>query len=305
MPTPAPLPSTASFPDLTLLPLEQPRRGWHDFISAWLLRLGDRNLLIDPGPACSIPSLIAALRSRGVESLDGILITHIHIDHSGGLGDLLEAIPASWILCHPKAKPHLIDPTKLWTGTRSVLRDLADMYGPIKPVPAELLRTDDAIDIDGHTLLSIPTPGHAEHQVAFLLDHYAFVADALGVALTLPDGRLYTRPATPPRFLADVFLASMQRLAEHPRLPAILCFGHFGWRDQPHARIAQIADQLRLWVEVASAEPTAPIADLIDILLSRDPFFSTLSLFPPDIQERERYFAANSLQGILASVRPT
>lgn len=303
MPIPTPLPSTSSFPDLTILPLEQPRRGWHDFISAWLLRLGDQTLLVDPGPACSIPSLIHALRSRGVDRLDGILITHIHIDHSGGLGDLLDVIPASWILCHPKARSHIIDPAKLWAGTRSVLRELADVYGPIKGVPTELLRTDQEISVAGHTIQAIPTPGHAEHQVAFLLDDYAFVADALGIVQTLPDGRIYARPATPPRFLADVFLSSMTLLAEHPRLPDIACFGHFGWREKPKDVILRAADQLRLWVEIAAANQTTPLSDLIEILLQKDPIFATLSLFPPEIQERERYFAANSLQGILGSFK--
>ncbi|MCK7504193.1 MAG: MBL fold metallo-hydrolase [Desulfobacterales bacterium] len=99
-----------------------PRRsdGFADFISAWLVQ-GRPSFLVDVGPASTAGQLLAALDTLGVTRLDYILLTHIHLDHAGAIGQVARRFPAARIVCHEKGIPHLVDPTQLWEGTRKVL----------------------------------------------------------------------------------------------------------------------------------------------------------------------------------------
>src|SRR6185369_2747089 len=102
--------------------LDQPGlTGFRQFISSWLYCGGNFNLLVDPGPLSTIPHLIAEVRRHGVERLDYILLTHIHIDHAGGTGALLKEFPEAKVICHPDGIRHLVTPAKLWEGSQKVL----------------------------------------------------------------------------------------------------------------------------------------------------------------------------------------
>ena len=122
--------------NLALIPLPQDLPGFDTFISAWLVT-GERTYLVDPGPAVTIQKLVAALRALHIHHLDAILLTHIHIDHSGGIGDLVTHFPDTPVVCHPKAVEHLVDPARLWAGSVKTLGAIARAYGPISPVPAD------------------------------------------------------------------------------------------------------------------------------------------------------------------------
>ncbi|HXE95003.1 MAG TPA: MBL fold metallo-hydrolase, partial [Dongiaceae bacterium] len=104
--------------NLTCIDLDQPSlEGFRNFISSWLYRGEGFNLLVDPGPLSTIPRLIATLRSHGVERLDYVLLTHIHIDHAGGAGALLKEFPEAHVICHPDGIRHITAPEKLWEGS--------------------------------------------------------------------------------------------------------------------------------------------------------------------------------------------
>ena len=96
---------------LSLIDLPLAMEGYHHFFGVWLVRdeARGRNVLVDVGPASTAPLLLETLGGMGIDRLDQVLLTHIHLDHSGGLAELLEAFPAAVVAVHPKGKPHLAD----------------------------------------------------------------------------------------------------------------------------------------------------------------------------------------------------
>ena len=106
---------------IDLIDLDIPSLGYTKFISAWLYKGEGGSFLVDPGPARTIPALLDGLTRHGVTRLDLILLTHIHMDHAGGIGDLAEKFPDAKVVCHEKAVRHLLYPVKLWEGSLKVL----------------------------------------------------------------------------------------------------------------------------------------------------------------------------------------
>lgn len=149
---------------LHLIDLPQPMAGFHNFLSAWYFvdALG-RRVVVDPGPASSIPGLIGRL-SELTDGVDLVLLTHIHLDHSGGVGQFCAHYTDAKVLVHPKGKKHLLAPGKLWSASLDTLGDVARMYGEPLPLEASAL-ADHALA--GMTPLE--TPGHAPHHLAFLV----------------------------------------------------------------------------------------------------------------------------------------
>lgn len=283
--------------ELTLISLDLPRTGFRQFISTWLLDIEGRYLLVDPGPSCSIPTVLGALQARGIFQLEGVILTHIHLDHAGGIGQLLQTIPIQWVLAHPQAHRHLIDPSALWKGSLKVLGDLATLYGPLCPVPADVLRYDATITVGQDTLHIIETPGHAPHHLSVIWRDFLFAAEAVGVSYPSQDFH-YMRPATPPTFLPDIFLASIQRLQASPHLPNYLCYGHFGMRDHAPSLIQQAYEQTQLWLSLLQKHYTQTEEEILQHLWANDPLFANFHRLPEDIQQRERYFVSNSIKGM-------
>ena len=284
---------------LHCIDLDQPRHeGFRQFISAWLYRDEQISLLVDPGPLSTIPVLLQKLRAFGVTHLDYVLLTHIHIDHAGGTGALLQAFPDARVLCHPEGIPHLVAPDKLWQGSRKVLGPLADTYGEILAVPSD--RILFAEDLAGGTIRAFPTPGHAPHHVSYLMDDLLFAGEVAGVRCEIAEG-IYMRPATPPRFILQVALDSIDRMLA--LAPKYLAFAHYGLVDDAPRHLQIARDQLKLWVrgtvETGQGNPKGREADLLDWLLSHDPIFQRISTLSPDIQARERYFLGNTLKGLM------
>jgi glyoxylase-like metal-dependent hydrolase (beta-lactamase superfamily II) len=283
---------------LVCIDLDQPAmEGFRKFISAWLVRGAGFTLLVDPGPLSTIPHLVAELRRHGVERLDYILLTHIHIDHAGGAGALLAEFPLARVICHPEGIRHLVAPVKLWQGTQKVLGRLAQVYGEIVPVPEASIGFEETVGPTG--VRAFLTPGHAQHHVSYLLDDLLFAGEVAGVRSEVPDG-IFMRPATPPRFMLPVALDSLDRMIA--LAPRAMVFAHHGvvGNAPEHLRIAR--SQLLLWVRGVAA--TAGMEDsrqeeaLVTWLLERDENYRTISLLPADIQARERYFLGNTLRGM-------
>lgn len=288
--------------DLTCIDLDQPElEGFRRFISSWLVRSGRHTLLVDPGPLSTIPQLLAELRRQQVERLDYLLLTHIHIDHAGGAGELLKHYPQAQVICHPEGMRHLAAPEKLWQGSRQVLGKLAEVYGEIVAVPQERLRS--AADFADGPLQAFLTPGHAQHHCCYLLGDLLFAGEVAGVRCEVPHG-IFMRPATPPRFLLPVALDSIERMLA--LAPQRMVFAHHGLVEDAvtHLRIGH--DQLRLWVRgVAACRSVAPAereAAIRAWLLEHDPVYRNVAQLPPDLQARERTFLGNSLRGMLEYV---
>jgi glyoxylase-like metal-dependent hydrolase (beta-lactamase superfamily II) len=283
---------------LVRIDLDQPAlEGFRSFISSWLYQGNGFTLLVDPGPLSTIPLLSAEMRRHGVERLDYVLLTHIHIDHAGGTGALLREFPGAVCICHPEGIRHLVSPEKLWEGSRKVLGPLAEVYGEIVSVPTERIRFEEAIGRTG--VRSFLTPGHAQHHCSYLLDDLLFAGEVAGVRCDVPEG-IFMRPATPPRFILQVALDSIDRMID--LAPRHMVFAHHGLVETAtdHLRIAR--NQLLLWVrgvaETLPVEQSRREEALISWLLERDPQYRNLAMLPRDIQARERYFLGNTLRGM-------
>lgn len=229
--------------------------GWEKVTAGYLIE-GPAPVLIETGSQTSVPALLHALEAHGVAAGDlaGVAVTHIHLDHAGGVGDVARAFPKATVYVHEKGARHLVDPERLVKSAAMVYGDLLDsLYGRLDPTPAErvhVLADGEEIEIGpGRTLTTIDSPGHAKHHLG-LHDSDSgiiFAGDALGVRL--PDAGVL-RPSTPP---ADFDLAqavhSMHRFRE--RRPSGLALAHYGLITPADDLLTEAEDELRRWAEVA------------------------------------------------------
>ncbi len=290
---------------LRLIRLNQPITGFDDFISAWLWA-GEPAILVDVGPKSTIETLDQTIRNFGVNRLDAILLTHIHIDHAGGIGDIAPRFQKPTVAVHPAGISHLRDPAKLWEGSLKVLGDTAKAYGPISPVSPDQLV--DAFTLDMAGIKAFETPGHAPHHVSYLVEETLFAGEAAGVFFSFPDGQYYLRPATPPRF---DFKSALQSLKSLSRLkPSRICFGHFGYSLQPDMVLAAAEEQLFLWkIIIENVMESAPEKEWVDQsfarLLEKDPYLSHFDRFLPETKKRESGFIKNSINGFIGYLKQT
>ncbi|MGD8389603.1 MAG: MBL fold metallo-hydrolase [Desulfobacteraceae bacterium] len=286
---------------LVEIPLDRP--GFSGFFGAWVVE-GPLHLLVDVGPSRSVERFLVQLDAMGVKRIDYILLTHIHLDHTGGLARVLEAYPQARAICHRKAVPHLVDPSKLWAGSRKVLGDVADAYGPLAPVSLEALIPHDEACVPELGVLE--TPGHAPHHLGFTYRGRLFAGEAGGNYLSFR-GKEYLRPATPPRFLLEESLESVERLLNLE--DQIICYAHFGEAASSHGMLARFRDQLLRWHDLlrekATARPEPGVAACAEQLLEKDPELKHFADFPPEVRARERFLMENSVRGFLGYIRET
>src|SRR5487761_1845352 len=205
--------------------------GWEKVTAGYLVE-GPAPVLVETGSQSSVPALLAALEEHGVgaEDLAGIAVTHIHLDHAGGVGDVARAFPNATVYVHELGARHLIDPSRLIASAARVYGDLLDdLYGRLDPTDPErivVLYDDDIVDVGNRAVRAIDSPGHAKHHLAFLdeASGLLFAGDALGVQL--PDGGVL-RPATPPAdFDFSQAVESMRRFSA--LRPAQIALTHYG-----------------------------------------------------------------------------
>jgi len=285
--------------NLCLIDIDQALEGFRKFISAWFCRVGGAAILVDPGPASTIPCLVERLKGAGVDRIDHILLTHIHLDHAGGAGHLMKHFPDARVNCHPKGIPHMTAPQKLWEESKKVLGKVAEAYGEMAPVPEASISWRERIPAGGTVIEAIETPGHAAHHVSYRVGDLLFAGEVGGVYVPLDNG-FYCRPATPPPFQQGTFRDSIARLAALD--VSLVCLGHYGCRHDAAALFDRARRQLDAWVETverhlrAGSEPFEErvLADLI----ATDPDMAGWAELPKDIQARERNFCFNSIRGI-------
>ena len=296
-------------PHLFLIDLTAPISGFQDFIGAWLVTGPEAVYLVDVGPAVTADQLIDAITALGVDRLDYICLTHIHIDHAGAVGHLARHFPGTPVVCHPKGTPHIVDPERLWQGTVKTLGETGRAYGPMLPVDPSWIATEPQLASAPFQLLD--TPGHSPHHYAICASGCLFAGEAGGVCLPLSSGDLYLRPATPPRFFLETSLSSIDRLIA--TRPESICYGHFGIRKDGMNMLVRHRDQLLFWRNTLAVEAAGgAMGSLdfanrwVDLLLAEDPLLHGFSQLSPDVQVRERNFLLNSVKGFagyLASLK--
>jgi glyoxylase-like metal-dependent hydrolase (beta-lactamase superfamily II) len=274
--------------------------GYEGFFGSWVCQ-DDITVVVDVGPANSVGYLIKALGRLGFSRVDYIFLTHIHIDHAGGLADVLDRYPMAKAICHEKAVKYLVEPSRLWAGSLKVLGDVAVMYGAPKPVSPERLIPHKEIDLEG--LRIIDTPGHAAHHLSFHYKNRLFPGETGGNYFVFK-GVEYLRPATPPRFFLDVSLKSLDRLLSLEDQP--IRYPHFGGAEGSHRLLNRSRQQLLSWKDIIQAQARIGGEDLIGqctkALLGQDPNLVAFFDMDSESQKRERMLITNSIRGFLGDL---
>ncbi|KJE27295.1 metallo-beta-lactamase superfamily protein [Geobacillus kaustophilus] len=238
--------------------------------------LHEENLaIVETGPSPSVPHLLAGLKALHIDPAEirYIIVTHIHLDHAGGVGLLLQHCPNATVVVHPKGKRHLADPSRLIAGAKAVYgAQFEALFDPIVPVPEERLivkEDGETLELSAErTLVFYDTPGHANHHFS-IYDSYSrgvFTGDTIGVFYPQLQeaGLTFCLPSTSPnQFDPEAMEQSAARLEE--LRPERIYFGHFGMLDDPQEAFRQ----LRLWLpkfvaagkEAVDRHPEAPAAE--------------------------------------------
>lgn len=219
----------------------------------YLLVEAGRVAIIDTGTASSAPQVLAALEALGLEreSVDWILLTHVHLDHAGGAGTLMQSLPLARLVVHPRGTRHMVDPSRLWAGTVAVYGEAfaRTTYGALLSVDAHrIVQAQDGMQISlaGRVIDIIDAPGHARHHVCYY-DGVArgwFTGDCFGLSYREIHvaGRAFVFPTTTPvQFDPEALHASIERMLD--RAPLQMYLTHYSRVREP-ARLA--ADLHRL-----------------------------------------------------------
>jgi len=276
-------------------------------LSSWVYK--DENLcfLVDTGPTSVIDSLKHALDKVGIKrnDLNYVLLTHIHMDHAGGVGKLIKSFPRAQVICHPKGIKHLINPKKLWKGSLKVLGKVAESYGEIIPVPEDRICYQQ--DIANGKIKVIDTSGHAPHHQSYLFNKYLLIGEAAGVNIPLP-GKVYTRPATPPVFNYNASISSIQKLLKEDLENRLICYAHFGLSKNAKFLLKLAQDQINLWIQVVNElielkDQPSFFNQVISKLKLKDEYFANIELLDANMKEKELFFVGNTIKGIIGHLQ--
>jgi glyoxylase-like metal-dependent hydrolase (beta-lactamase superfamily II) len=196
-----------------------------------------RAAFVDVGTNHSIPGILAVLAHKGLapEAVDWVVLTHVHLDHAGGAGEIMRRLPKARLVVHPRGARHMIDPSALMAGASEVYGEdvVRRTYGQLLPVPKE--RVVEApegftFELAGRPLHCVDTPGHARHHIC-IWDEASrswFTGDTFGLAyreFRSPRGTFIIPTTTPVQFEPDALKASIDRLVA--RQPAAMLLTHF------------------------------------------------------------------------------
>lgn len=221
---------------------------------------GDKTTLVETGPSPSVPRVLAGLADLDIpkEQIEYVVLTHIHLDHAGGAGLLLQECPNAQVIVHEKGRRHLADPSRLIKGARAVYGETFDeLFDPIVPIPEEKLLTKadgDTLSIGANrTLTFYDTPGHAKHHLGIYdsLSDGLFIGDTAGIRYhqTEDVGLTFYLPTTSPnQFDPEAMQQSIDRFRDLN--PSRLFFGHFGESKE----IDQTFDQVSKWIPIFVSE---------------------------------------------------
>ncbi len=239
--------------DRDLFLIDTQYNGTAQAIGVFLL-VGDRPALIETGPATCVDTVLDGVRQAGLrpEDLQAIAVTHIHLDHAGATGTLIQRLPHLEVYVHPLGAPHLIDPSRLLASAGRLYGDtLVPLFGCVEPVPADRVRKleDGArVQLGSRQFVALYTPGHAGHHVAYVDEDRGdvFTGDAAGVALP---GSRYVRPPTPPPELdVPAWEETIDRL--RALRPQRLLLTHFGAHEWADALLIELRDRLTASVDL-------------------------------------------------------
>jgi len=227
--------------------------GINHFIASYVV-MGENVAIVETGPSSSIQNLVHGLTDLGIkpDKVSFIAVSHIHLDHAGGVGTLIKHFPKAKVIVHERGAAHLANPEKLWQQSRMTLGEIAEIYGEPEPVPADrIVAAKDGMTFEvgkNIALKVVETLGHASHHLSYFeqLSNGIFVGDAAGIYLRDIDVIV---PTTPSPFRLDMALASLNKLADLK--PSVLYYTHFGRAENAIEKLRTYASQLKLWANIA------------------------------------------------------
>jgi glyoxylase-like metal-dependent hydrolase (beta-lactamase superfamily II) len=231
------------------------------FDASHLIVENGRAAFVDVATSYSIPRLLAALKDRGLSpaDVDYVILTHVHLDHSGGAGALMRRLPTARLVVHPRGARHVIDPTKLIAGASAVFGEEAVRkdYGEVLPVDAERVveaRDGFVLEVGGRPLHFIDAPGHARHHVC-IWDEASrawFAGDTFGLAypeLASERGVFIFPTTTPVQFDPDHMAASVDRMLR--RSPRAMLLTHYSRVTDVERLARELLAQVAAFVAMA------------------------------------------------------
>ncbi len=230
-----------------------------------------RAAFVDVGTNHSVPRLLAALDRLGIArgAVDFVFLTHVHLDHAGGAGALIQELPNARAVIHPRGAPHLAEPSKLIAASKAVYGEAlySRLYGDLVPLPLErmiLMRDEERIDLAGRELLLLNTPGHALHHYCILDVAHAnvFTGDTFGLSyreLDTAAGAFVVPTTTPTQFDPEQLIVSIRRLlACSPRAAYLMHYSRITGLDRIgpslEAQIRELASMARRHASAADRE---------------------------------------------------
>lgn len=253
--------------DITRIDTGMVREG---LAACYLLRSGDEYAVIETGTHKTVPRILDLLSNRGigVEQVKFVIPTHVHLDHAGGVGGLMQALPNATLLVHPRGARHMIDPSKLKAGAMAVYGEQAftAIYGDVIPVDesrVQVMEDGDGVSVGDRELLFYDTPGHARHHFCVYdpASKGIFTGDTFGLsypALTTVKGPFILPTTTPVQFDPPALKASIHRLLA--LAPEQMYLTHYGRVDHPQALGEQLLAMVDDFVELAQ-EVAATVDD--------------------------------------------
>ena len=216
-------------------------------------------ILIEVGPSNSFPYLVAGLNSLGIEGVRRSAITHLHLDHVGGIGHVVEKYKDHFVHIHELGLKHLPNPEKLWNSVSSIYTEewLSENWGKIKPTPIDNIQAlTDGYNFkleEGRTLTSLYSPGHAKHHYTFYdnISKTIFMGDTLG--LIYPHGNFVQPNLPPPDFNRETLIDTLKKIASLEL--EYVAIAHFGIHSNPYELINNAIDSIDQWVNFMSKMP--------------------------------------------------
>jgi glyoxylase-like metal-dependent hydrolase (beta-lactamase superfamily II) len=231
--------------------------GTNQVIAAWLIESGTQLTLIETGPTTTLPALKRGIANAGYDLGDvtRIIVTHIHLDHSGAAGVILNDHPGVRVAVHPVGAPHLVDPERLLRSASRIYRDdMERLWGQIIGVPEEqvdLLHDGESLRVGNRTFTVAFTPGHASHHVVVFDEQSGtlFTGDIGGVRI--PGSDYVAAPIPPPELDPLAWEASIARLRSFGARR--LALTHFGVFEDVDAHLDQVIPRIQELVALGEA----------------------------------------------------
>jgi glyoxylase-like metal-dependent hydrolase (beta-lactamase superfamily II) len=232
--------------------LDTNHMGFAGTVGVYVLPGDDGFALIETGPGSTLETVKKgiALLGLALSNLKAVLVTHIHLDHAGAAGQLVQETGAT-LYVHERGAPHLIDPSRLLSSAERIYGDkMMTLWGTLLPAPQEkvvALKGGEHLKVLGHDIEVIYTPGHASHHVSLLLDGEAmFTGDAAAIHF---EGSPVVRPALPPPEVdLETWESSIDKmLAAKPKR---LLLTHYGEVKDAKAHLRQVPERNQQWAKL-------------------------------------------------------